>query len=89
MHMVAICEKHILQSSKRVYIDEKILLRKLSSIKTKLKEKKSSRRSLSASPWMNGHDIISPISFPPTFHHLETQREASKQHEGRVVQTSS
>jgi hypothetical protein len=84
MHMVD-CEKHILQSSKRVYIDEKILLRKLSSIKTKIKEKKSIRRSLSASPWMNGHDIISPISLPPTFHHLETQREASKQHEGRVV----
>jgi hypothetical protein len=49
MHMVD-CEKHILQSSKRVYIDEKILLRKLSSIKTKIKEKKSIRRSLSASP---------------------------------------
>jgi hypothetical protein len=50
MHMVAICEMHNLQSSKRVYIDEKILLRKLSSIKTKIKEMKSIRRSLSASP---------------------------------------
>jgi hypothetical protein len=38
MHMVD-CEKHILQSSKRVYIDEKILLRIIELHKNKNKGK--------------------------------------------------